>query len=175
LAVAPLGRAEASRAYGLDPDEGGRARYSYSHHEYDLSRVLVRPPRPAPRIGPPPGPEAFRDWQPHPALAADVRDEVRRHAGHPLAAEHLLRRLDEIPDAFRWLCDRHAAGDRLDVGKLHLLSEFMAGAALDPALLRLLGPATSHWGLARVLDRHRQDLAALKPGHPERYDDGDEP
>jgi hypothetical protein len=54
------------------------------------------------------------------------------------------------------------------VDKLQLLSEFLAGAALDPGLLRLLGPATSHAGLRNQYGRHRAREEA-------RYDSGDAP
>jgi hypothetical protein len=45
-----------------------------------------------------------------------------------------------------------------------------------PGLLQALGPVLTHAGLARALGRHRRALAGgfLMPGHPERYDDGDE-
>jgi hypothetical protein len=82
-------------------------------------------------------------------------------------AAHLLRQLDECPESLRWLASRHAAGDRLDVGKMDLLSLFLAGATLDPALLQLLGPATSHAGLRDRYDRHLAEGEA-------RYDADDE-
>jgi hypothetical protein len=154
LGVTPIMADQRDAAYGRRP-EGEVARYGRRGSEEMLSPYPVRPPRPAPWHGPPPGPEYLRD--PSPALLAHARADVVRHGG-----QSLLARVEVTPELLRWLAHRTANGDVLDAAKAQTLSEFAAAAwraaEQAPDLLRHLGPRTTHWGLARALDRYRQGL-----------------
>jgi hypothetical protein len=75
----------------------------------------------------------------------------------------LLLRLRTLPVLLKWLTHRHGAGDVLDPVKAMTLHALAEEAEKDPALLQVLGPATSHATMARHLEMH---LARKAPWSP---------
>jgi hypothetical protein len=59
-----------------------------------------------------------------------------------------------VPELSAWVSHRHVHGDRLDPLKVLTLSE----AARRPEILEHLGLTLTHFGLARLMERHRQGL-----------------
>jgi hypothetical protein len=179
LVAWPLSQGAFPAAYGLPAGAGEPRRFDYHQARESPPPPPVRVPPSPPRTGPLPGPEHLRE--PDPVLVARARDSVRL-AGEPDLVAALLLRLRTLPVLMKWLTHRHGAGDVLDPVKALALHGFAEEAERDPALLQVLGPATSHATMARHLEQHlaarapwATAAAALPPaesGHPPSDDDG---